>query len=168
MSRFLTSFPMSATIVDLKKSDLVDLATTELITSLSFVNGNVAIGEVLSLKDFRIEGNDNLAAITFAGLVGITVNDNDPSTHFPKSWSVLTKLSNVSFANCGFKEEQIQDIVKSFIVAAQAGMGGAVATGKILTINGVNGKFNTSVVGGDNQQQLATLAGLGWTLQTNQ
>ena len=152
---------------ELQRNHLEFLKSTEAATSFSLINSTVLAGQKITLLDFHVENNSNLATFTLTGTVGLHCEDNTPSTHFPIAWSKLTKLTNISFSGCAFSEEQIEDYVRSFIVAVQAGLGSAVATGKVINFTGVNGKFNTSVVGGQNQIYLTTLASLGWTLQTN-
>jgi len=166
MSRIISSVTLTS-VTDLTKSDLAFLAATEALTALSLTNCAVRENEQISLSDFKIQKNENLASFNISGLASLFTSDNNPITHFPLSWNSLKKLTTVNFGSCGLSKEGIEDIINSFIAAVETGLGQNGTGVKALTLTGTNARYPTATAGSIANDQLVKLTQLGWTLLTN-
>lgn len=123
--------------------ELQTLRGSQLLDSVVMVG--VQFTGAVTLNDFCLSDNAELVSLNLSGSEGLGVPPipivGAPATTprpIPTDWALLTKFTTFNLSACGFTAIQLGNLVKDFSTRVNEGLGVAIATGKVLTLNGQN------------------------------
>lgn len=167
MIHLLQSFILADNLT-LEPQALVGLRTS--LNLQSVVISNLQATNGFRLENLCLENCKELASITLAGTLGINILPTPsklpiPQKSVPLNWKGLTKVSSISFGNCSFNSEEVDELIIGLSEVINLGFGSSVLTVKTILLNGANAKptlTNTKVV-----EAKALILAKGWTITHN-
>ncbi len=135
MLKHIESFQTAPNVLLTKADGYLNAA--ENLVSITIPSAQFATGFLLS--DLKIDNCDELGTLSLAGSTGISVSTATTAKNIPDNWGNLTMLRTVSFANCGFSNNEVGQILKEWARVVDLGLGSSATAAKTFTINGSNG-----------------------------
>jgi hypothetical protein len=143
-------------------TDLQTNLQAENLISLDASGVNFATG--FYLANLFLDNCQEISVLLLTGATGLVIpTETAMVASIPKGWAGLTKLSSINFSGCGLSEASVNNLLIG--LNKTIGIGSAILTAKVITINGQNARpllSNTLV-----SDAKAGLIAKGWTVTHN-